>query len=56
MQLFISIQKVHPRDLDIQPGGVHDMTKLAYLNETSVLYNLRRRYEMSDIYVSDMNM
>lgn len=28
------------------------MTRLAYLNEPGVLYNLRRRYALNDIYVS----
>lgn len=28
------------------------MTKLAYLHEAGVLYNLQRRYALNDIYVS----
>lgn len=28
------------------------MTRLAYLNEPGVLYNIRRRYALNDIYVS----
>lgn len=28
------------------------MTKLTYLNEPGVLYNLERRYALNDIYVS----
>ena len=43
---------VHPKDPDAQPGGVDDMTKLAYLHEPGVLYNLATRYELNDIYVS----
>ncbi|GLJ12586.1 hypothetical protein SUGI_0194010 [Cryptomeria japonica] len=54
--LLIPIQKVHPRDPDIQPGGVDDMTKLAYLNEPGVLYNLGRRYELNDIYTYTGNI
>lgn len=29
------------------------MTKLTYLNEPGVLYNLERRYALNDIYVSE---
>lgn len=32
-------------------GGVDDMTKLTYLNEPGVLYNLARRYSLNEIYV-----
>ncbi|OIW12077.1 hypothetical protein TanjilG_15317 [Lupinus angustifolius] len=40
-----------PRDVDEdEHGGVEDMIKLTYLNEPGVLYNLRRRYELNDIY------
>ena len=31
--------------------GVEDMSELGYLNEPSVLYNLKRRYEHDLIYV-----
>ena len=31
------------------------MTKLTYLNEPGVLYNLERRYALNDIYVSLTN-
>ncbi|XP_027903170.1 myosin-15-like isoform X2 [Vigna unguiculata] len=44
-------QNVFPRDADEdEHGGVEDMTRLAYLNEPGVLYNLRRRYALNDIY------
>ncbi|KAL6216868.1 hypothetical protein ACLB2K_010086 [Fragaria x ananassa] len=44
-------EKLFPRDADEdEHGGVDDMTKLAYLNEPGVLYNLRRRYALNDIY------
>lgn len=49
-KLSTPFSKIHPRDPDTQPGGVDDMTKLAYLNEPSVLYNLASRYELNDIY------
>ncbi|KAJ7966354.1 putative myosin [Quillaja saponaria] len=44
-------EKLFPRDADEDElGGVDDMTKLAYLNEPGVLYNLQRRYALNDIY------
>lgn len=39
------------RDPDADHGGVEDMTKLTYLNEPGVLYNLSRRYAHNEIYV-----
>lgn len=32
--------------------GVDDLIKLSYLNEPSVLYNLKYRYSQEKIYVS----
>ncbi|XP_022732059.1 myosin-15-like isoform X6 [Durio zibethinus] len=45
-------EKLFPRDADEEEehGGVDDMTKLTYLNEPGVLYNLERRYALNDIY------
>ncbi|KAK9273704.1 hypothetical protein L1049_018514 [Liquidambar formosana] len=44
-------EKLFPRDPDAEDhGGVDDMTKLTYLNEPGVLYNLERRYALNDIY------
>ncbi|CAK7352766.1 unnamed protein product [Dovyalis caffra] len=45
-------EKLCPRDADEEEehGGVDDMTKLTYLNEPGVLYNLQRRYALNDIY------
>eukprot|EP00249_Psilotum_nudum_P024992 c29340_g2_i2 orf=237-4853(+) len=51
-----SLQNIHPKDLDAQPGGVDDMTKLAYLHEPGVLYNLASRYELNDIYTYTGNI
>ncbi|PON73111.1 Myosin head motor domain containing protein [Parasponia andersonii] len=51
-KILISPEKVFPRDADEEEhGGVDDMTKLTYLNEPGVLYNLQRRYALNDIYV-----
>ncbi|KAH9320576.1 hypothetical protein KI387_015215, partial [Taxus chinensis] len=54
--LLIPILKVHPRDPDMQAGGVDDMTKLSYLNEPGVLFNLASRYELNDIYTYTGNI
>eukprot|EP00250_Pteridium_aquilinum_P005479 c15564_g1_i1 orf=543-5159(-) len=50
------LSNVHPKDPDAQPGGVDDMTKLAYLHEPGVLYNLASRYELNDIYTYTGNI
>ena len=52
MQVVASVSSIHAKDPDAQPGGVDDMTKLAYLHEPGVLYNLASRYELDGIYVS----
>ncbi|KAI5059574.1 hypothetical protein GOP47_0025893 [Adiantum capillus-veneris] len=50
------LSNVHPKDPDAQPGGVDDMTKLAYLHEPGVLNNLATRYELNDIYTYTGNI
>jgi myosin-5 len=50
------VASVHPKDSDAQPGGVDDMTKLAYLHEPGVLYNLASRYELDEIYTYTGNI
>ncbi|MCI09930.1 myosin-H heavy chain-like [Trifolium medium] len=51
--VFVSAEKLCPRDADEDElGGFEDMTRLTYLNEPGVLYNIRRRYALNDIYVS----
>ncbi|KAH7574460.1 hypothetical protein JRO89_XS03G0299300 [Xanthoceras sorbifolium] len=51
-------EKLCPRDADEEElGGVDDMTKLTYLNEPGVLYNLERRYALNDIYaIAELEM
>ncbi|KAI3961631.1 hypothetical protein MKW92_035925 [Papaver armeniacum] len=49
-KVLVSSDKLYPRDPDADHGGVDDMTKLTYLNEPGVLYNLARRYALNDIY------
>ena len=52
VQVLVSPEKLFPRDADEEEhGGVDDMTKLTYLHEPGVLYNLQRRYALNDIYV-----
>ncbi|KAJ3702510.1 hypothetical protein LUZ61_006215 [Rhynchospora tenuis] len=43
-------EKLLPRDADGDHGGVDDMTKLIYLNEPGVLFNLAQRYSLNEIY------
>ncbi|RAL52847.1 hypothetical protein DM860_007615 [Cuscuta australis] len=43
-------EKLLPRDVEEDHGGVDDMTKLTYLNEPGVLHNLYRRYVLNEIY------
>ncbi|PKI75998.1 hypothetical protein CRG98_003548, partial [Punica granatum] len=50
-KVLIIPEKLHLRDADDDDhGGVDDMTKLTYLNEPGVLYNLERRYALNEIY------
>lgn len=47
----VSIEEIFPANPDILEG-VEDLIQLSYLNEPSVLYNLRIRYSQDLIYVS----
>ncbi|CAA0823245.1 Myosin-12 [Striga hermonthica] len=38
--IVASISSIYPKDTEAPPAGVDDMTKLAYLHEPGVLYNL----------------
>ncbi|THU57836.1 hypothetical protein C4D60_Mb03t07760 [Musa balbisiana] len=49
-KVTVASAKLLPRDADGDLGGVDDMTKLTYLNEPGVLYNLSRRYALNEIY------
>ncbi|KMT03781.1 hypothetical protein BVRB_8g189280 isoform A [Beta vulgaris subsp. vulgaris] len=48
--------RVHPKDPEAPPSGVDDMTKLAYLHEPGVLDNLKRRYDINEIYTYTGNI
>ncbi|XP_023645044.1 myosin-5 isoform X2 [Capsella rubella] len=45
-----------PKDTEVPPGGVDDMTKLSYLHEPGVLQNLGTRYELNEIYTYTGNI
>ncbi|XP_031397303.1 myosin-6-like isoform X3 [Punica granatum] len=47
---------VYPKDPEAPECGVDDMTRLAYLHEPGVLDNLRRRYDMDEIYTYTGNI
>ncbi|KAI4377017.1 hypothetical protein MLD38_014713 [Melastoma candidum] len=50
-EVVVERRKVNLRDADEDDhGGVDDMTKLTYLNEPGVLYNIERRYALNEIY------
>lgn len=55
-QAVANAANVYPQDLEAPPEGVDDMTKLAYLHEPGVLYNLKCRYDIHEIYVSTFLM
>ncbi|WRX08053.1 IQ motif [Theobroma cacao] len=45
-----NLSNIYPKDVEAPAGGVDDMTKLSYLHEPAVLYNLATRYEINEIY------
>nr|GMD59825.1 myosin-6-like isoform X1 [Ipomoea batatas] len=47
---------VYPKDTEAPPCGVDDMTKLSYLHEPGVLYNLKCRYNSDEIYTYTGNI
>ena len=51
MQIVANLSSIYPKDTEAPPAGVDDMTKLAYLHEPGVLYNLASRYSLNEIYV-----
>ncbi|XP_074581787.1 myosin-6-like isoform X2 [Curcuma longa] len=50
------LNNVYPKDTDVSPCGVDDMTKLAYLHEPGVLLNLKSRFMMNEIYTYTGNI
>ncbi|RID44355.1 hypothetical protein BRARA_I01152 [Brassica rapa] len=48
--VVVKVSDTHPKDLEVPPSGVTDMTTLAYLHEPGVLQNLKSRYHIDEIY------
>lgn len=51
-----NISSIYPKDTEAPPAGVDDMTKLAYLHEPGVLYNLACRFSLNEIYTYTGNI
>ncbi|KAK6162793.1 hypothetical protein DH2020_002634 [Rehmannia glutinosa] len=51
-----SYLSIYPKDTEAPPAGVDDMTKLAYLHEPGVLYNLASRFALNEIYTYTGNI
>ncbi|XP_037473134.1 myosin-17-like isoform X2 [Triticum dicoccoides] len=51
-----SISNIHPKDTEILPDGIDDMTRLSYLHEPGVLDNLAVRYAKNIIYTYTGNI
>ncbi|CAM8930378.1 unnamed protein product [Rhodiola kirilowii] len=49
-KVVVKTSSVYPKDEEVPPCGVDDMTRLAYLHEPGVLQNLRSRYDINEIY------
>ncbi|KAJ0797373.1 putative myosin ATPase [Helianthus annuus] len=50
------ISNIYPKDTEAPAAGVDDMTKLAYLHEPGVLYNLATRFGLNEIYTYTGNI
>ncbi|XP_030962700.1 myosin-12-like [Quercus lobata] len=54
--IIADISSIYPKDTEAPPAGVDDMTKLAYLHEPGVLYNLACRFSLNEIYTYTGNI
>ncbi|XP_073274635.1 myosin-12 isoform X2 [Primulina huaijiensis] len=54
--IVAAISSIYPKDMEAPPAGVDDMTKLAYLHEPGVLYNLASRFALNEIYTYTGNI
>ncbi|XP_028794808.1 myosin-6 isoform X2 [Neltuma alba] len=54
--VVVKASSIYPKDTEVPPCGVDDMTKLAYLHEPGVLDNLRMRYDINEIYTYTGNI
>ncbi|KAK1309929.1 hypothetical protein QJS10_CPA08g00136 [Acorus calamus] len=50
------LSSMYPKDTEVPPAGVDDMTKLAYLHEPGVLQNLASRFALNEIYTYTGNI
>ncbi|XP_059651763.1 myosin-12 [Cornus florida] len=55
-KIVADISSIYPKDTEAPPAGVDDMTKLAYLHEPGVLYNLASRFSLNEIYTYTGNI
>ncbi|XP_027343726.1 myosin-12 [Abrus precatorius] len=55
-KVVAEISSIYPKDTEAPPAGVDDMTKLAYLHEPGVLYNLACRFSLNEIYTYTGNI
>ncbi|CAL0310840.1 unnamed protein product [Lupinus luteus] len=55
-KVVAEISSIYPKDTEAPPAGVDDMTKLAYLHEPGVLYNLSCRFSLNEIYTYTGNI
>ncbi|VFR01582.1 unnamed protein product [Cuscuta campestris] len=56
IKVVTKASNVYPKDTDAPSCGTDDMTKLSYLHEPGVLYNLRCRYDNDEIYTYTGNI
>ncbi|VFQ98069.1 unnamed protein product [Cuscuta campestris] len=56
LEVVTKASNVYPKDTDAPSCGTDDMTKLSYLHEPGVLYNLRCRYDNDEIYTYTGNI
>ncbi|XP_057547407.1 myosin-6 [Amaranthus tricolor] len=54
--VVVNASSVHPKDPEAPVSGVDDMTRLTYLHEPGVLDNLKRRYDINEIYTYTGNI
>ncbi|XLR58972.1 hypothetical protein S83_009644 [Arachis hypogaea] len=54
--VVVKVSCIYHKDTEVPPGGVDDMTKLAYLHKSGVLENLRSRYDINEIYTYTGNI